>query len=335
MDTSHTIVVGVNDSASAQAAIRYGAHLATLVDGQLVLAHVVPQAFRTGGLYAVAPDYFENAGRKLLSEAADLAARQLGSGRASTELLHGPAVRGLARAADRGRTIVVGSDARSRTKRLGIGSTVVGLSTHCAVPVLVVPAAWTSEADVPQVMVAIRDLPTAAGLLRTAFVAAQERHGHLFVVHVSGLPNVDEDPARPDRHADLPSLRLAEALDAQVAAVGTEYPDVAHETLFIHGPTAHVLTTRTESCDLLILQRRHHPAHNPHLGRTARALLTTSRCPVLIAPPTYDSGRRTEGTLPETTTSGSFGSCAGPSGDAPWEGAQETPGPLHGKEPWL
>lgn len=285
MDSSDTIVVGVSEAASARAAVRYGVHLAMLTDSQLMLAHVVPQATRTGGLYVIAPDHFENAARQLLTDAARLAARTLGHARVSTDLLHGSAVHRLVQAASEGRTVILGADARTPAERFATVSTVVGVSTQCSVPAVVVPSTWSAEAQVPRVTVGVRDVARAEDPLRAGFAAAQERHGRLVVLHVSGLPNEDEDAARPGRHGDLPSLHLADVLAAQVDAVEAEYPDVVHETEIIHGPTAHVLTTWTESCDLLVLERRWHPLHNPHLGRTARALLRTSRCPVLIAPP--------------------------------------------------
>lgn len=287
MDKNKMIVVGVNGSASCRSAIDYAAHLAR--DGShLMLVHVVPQVMRTGGLYAVVPAYVEQTSGELLREAADVAEGLLAPGRVSTQLVHGATVAGLVRAGGYARAVVLGTDLRPALERFAGGSTVVGVSSRCPRPVYVVPSAWTEPAepaDGPRFTVGVRDIDRAEGLLRAAFTAAEEAGGRVLVAHASGLPNADDDPAAPAVHADPPSRRLTELLEERVAAVGAEHPGVEYEARVVHGPAARVLRALSETSDVLMLERREHAWHGAPLGRTARALLRASRCPLLIVPP--------------------------------------------------
>lgn len=285
MDKNKMIVVGVNESASCRAAIGYAAHLAQRDGSHLMLVHVVPQVMRTGGLYAVVPAYVEQTSGELLREAAEVAEGLLAPGRVSTQLVHGATVAGLVRAAGYARAVVLGTDLRPAMERFAGGSTVVGVSSHCPRRVYVVPSAWTEPSAPAQITVGVRDIDRAGGLLRVAFAVAEENGARLLVAHASGLPNADDDPAAPAVHDDPPSLRLAELWEAQVDAVGADYPGVGYEARVVHGPAARVLRVLSGSSDLLVLERREHAWHGAHLGRTARALLRASRCPLLIVPP--------------------------------------------------
>jgi nucleotide-binding universal stress UspA family protein len=285
MDKNKTIVVGVNESSSCRAAIRYAAHLAERDGSRLMLVHVVPQVIRTGGLYAVKPDYVERTSRDLLIEAVLVAEGLLAPGRVSTQLVHGATVAGLVRAAEYARTVVLGTDLRPAVERFAGGSTIVGVSSHCPRPVYIVPAAWTEPAGHPRLTVGVRDIAGADELLRAAFTAAEEADARLLVTHASGLPNADSDPAAPAAHTDPPSRRLADLLAARVDAVGAEHPDVEYDVRVVHGPATRVLRALSESSDVLMLERREHAWHGAQLGRTARSLLRASYCPVLIVPP--------------------------------------------------
>lgn len=289
MDKNRVIVVGVGESASCQAAIGYAAHLAQRDGSHLMLVHVVPQVMHTGGLYAVVPAYVEQTSGELLREAAHVAEDLLAPGRVSAQLLHGATVAGLVRAAGYARAVVLGTDLRPAMERFASGSTILGVSSHCPRPVYVVPPAWTEPADRLPVTVGVRDVACAGGLLRAGFAAAEEAHRRLLVVHASGLPNPDEDPTAPAAHTDPPSLRLAGLLTAEVDAAHADHPEVECETRIVHGPAAQVLRTLSESSDLMVLERREHAWHGAALGRTARSLLRTSHCPLLVVPPSRRS----------------------------------------------
>lgn len=306
MDKNETIVVGVSESASCPAAIRYAAHLAERDErdeSRLMLVHVVPQVIRTGGLYAVVPDYVESTSRDLLREAAQLAEGLLTPGRVSSQLLHGATVAGLLRAAGYARAVVLGTDLRPAMERFASGSTIAGVSSHCSRPVYLIPPTWSGPVDRPRVTVGVRDAGRAAGLLRTAFTTAGEAHARLLVAHASGLPNADEDPTAPAAHTDPPSVRLGELLVAEVDAIGAEHPGVEYDVRVVHGPAIHVLRALSESSDLLMLERREHAWHGAQLGRTARALLRGSRCPLLIVPPTHLASSTVSESFNEEVTS--------------------------------
>jgi nucleotide-binding universal stress UspA family protein len=283
MDRNKTIVVGVNESPSSRAALRYAVQLAGSEGARLMVAHVVPQAARTGGLYAVVPEYFEETSRHLLSETARLAEQGLGAGRVSTELLHGSVVSSLVRAAARGDAMVLGTDERSSMERLASGSTLIAVSTHCTVPVFIVPPSWTEPAEHPIITVGVRDIGSCEGLIATAFEMAEQRQGQVRAVHASGLPPAEGEATSPD--SDLPAARLRDLLEQTTTAVRTKHPQIASEVRFIHGRPSEVLSEESATSDLLLLERRPHVFHAAHLGRTARALIRTSQCPIVVVPP--------------------------------------------------
>ncbi|MCA1981868.1 universal stress protein [Nocardioides nematodiphilus] len=283
MNKNTTIVAGINESVSAPAALRYATHLAQSRGARLMLAHVVPQVVRAGAVYEVSLEHLESSGRQLLSDAARLAEQTLGTERVSTGLLHGTAVNSLVRAAELGDAIVLGTDERSSMERLGSGSTLIGVSTHCAVPVFVVPATWSTEpAERPIITVGVRDISSCHGLIATAFEIAEQHHGDVRVVHASGLPPAEG--LMTSAEADLPSVHLRDLLAEATAAVQAEHPQVASEVRFVHGRPSAVLGEESATSDLLVLERRPHVLH-AHLGRTGRALIKAGRCPIVVVPP--------------------------------------------------
>ena len=89
--------------------------------------------------------------------------------------------------------------------------------------------------------------------------------------------------ADPDPHVN--AVAFMRVLSETTAAVQAEHPQVASEVRFVHGRPAAVLDEESATSDLLVLERRPHAFHGAHLGRTARALIKTSRCAIVVVPP--------------------------------------------------
>lgn len=303
MNHSNTIVVGVDGSPSSEAALRYAAHLADQSGGRLELVHVVPQAARTGGLYAVLPAYFEDMGRTILRKAAVQARELLGAERVTIDLRHGTRVPLLLASTSEARAIVLGFDPRPTLERLATGSTVNGVAARSHVPVVVVRPDWSLD-DVRRVVaVGVKSAETSTGLLRNAFDVASGRAARLRIIHAWSMPTGYGDLIATQSQADAVSEAEAEKLRGSVASIGADYPEVEYDIVAVFGHPARVLATMSNDADLLLLERRRHPLFGGHLGGTARILLRSSQCPVVVLPPTAEVTEEARDTTPAAAVS--------------------------------
>lgn len=288
------IVVGVDDTPSSEAAIRYAADMADRFGDGLELVHVVPQAARTGGLYAVVPAYFDDIGRSILRTAADRARALAGGEGVETDLRHGMRVPTLLKGTERARAIVLGFDAHPTLERLATGSTVMGVAMRAHVPVIVVPPSWSAAQRRGAVTVGIKSIEGSSALLRHVFELASGRGARLRVVHAWAMPGGYDDAVVARAHGEEVSEDLTSRLRAAVATVAAEHPDVTYEVAVVHGHPARVLATASADSDLLLLERRRHSFLGTHLGATARALIRAGECPVVIVPADEPTGERAD-----------------------------------------
>lgn len=82
------------------------------------------------------------------------------------------------------------------------------------------------------------------------------------------------------------STGLHRHLEADLAPLLEEYPDVEAEILVAHAPPANLLVSEPRHAVLVVVGRHH--AFVPlgsHLGPIARTVLRESNCPVLIVEP--------------------------------------------------
>ena len=268
------IKVAVDGTPGNDAAIRFAALRARRLDRPLVLVHVIP----AWGLPTThAPHEFERLGHRALRRAETLARDIIPLDRITAELRTGQVASTLVAASADAHELVIGSDS-PMTQFMG-GGVVVGVASGATNPVIVVPTTWDGRRRESGVVVAALD-KVDEPVVRTAFRVAADEDARLEFVQVHRMP---EHYARAFR--SLPEFaawqwNAEQEIQKAVLSVSGDYPGVSYGITVDWGTPADILRSRTEKASLLILD------HDPHswrqIGRTGRALMQSSLCPVRI-----------------------------------------------------
>ncbi|MFG3346043.1 universal stress protein [Streptomyces sp. NPDC048018] len=276
------VVVGVDGSPSARAALLWAAREAALRGSGLCVVH----ATDTDSLYLSDAEgaRIRRAARELLDTAAGTVAAIHPELTVVTELGTQTAPRALRDAAALSGTIVVGHRGLGGFSSLLLGSVGLELAAGATTPVVVVREA-AEPAESGAVLAAVRD----AGDLGCARAAAREallRKVPLRLLHVWGtlpagrvralLPGGPDEAARAHVHA------LSEVTER----IREEFPELA---LDADGEKDHsvagALVRASRHADLLVTGGRRAPGYlGPTLGRTTLGLLQHAHCPVELVP---------------------------------------------------
>lgn len=287
-DPGAPVVVGVDGSPEALAAVRLGA-LEARDRGlplELVLAlpwRELPPAEDAGGVDLAG--VVRSMGGLLLESAAH-AAREAAPGPAvRTRLVDGRATDVLLAESASATLLCLGSRSGGLVGDLLLGAVAAGVARSSRCPVLVVRAdARASVRGRRGVVVGVDGEPGDESVLDAAFAAAARRSTEVVAVHcwrhtVPGPahllldPFVDEDSAR---------AREEGVLDDALAAPGERRPAVPVRRVVERGRAAPALTAAGLAAELLVVGHRRRAGHG--LGSVATAVLHTATCPVLVVP---------------------------------------------------
>lgn len=198
----------------------------------------------------------------------------------------GGPLKGLLEHADRQHLLVVGKRGLGAFTRVLAGSTSVGVAGRSQVPVVVVPDEWDDTTHGGDVLVGVTPDQPPERALRFAFAAADRRGVGLRVVHA-----VDPDPQLiwEPSVGEVVLRELQEEhsgdLDAMVAPLREQYPDLAVEIMIRHGHPGNVLLDEGEAAQLVVLGRRRPGVLGGlPLGSVARGVLHHTTVPVAIVP---------------------------------------------------
>ena len=280
------VVVGVGGSARAsEAAVRYGAALAQRLDTGLRLVHVVPAYVPMAPMLPMPPEDLRETGREVMAEFATLARTLLPPERVSTDVCIGSRSAELLAAAEHAPMLVLGHAEHPVLDRLLVGATVATVAAHAGVPVVVVPSEWTPVGERRDVLVGVKSVEQAPGLVRHALEIAARGGGRVVLLHAWELQGQYDDiiTARVELEEIYEQARTA--LTEASASVREAWPDIEVEIRVVHGQPARVLRDASRDADLLLLAKRPHALPAGHLGATGRLLLRESGCPVEIVPP--------------------------------------------------
>lgn len=283
------IVVGIDGSDAALAAVRYASVEARRTGAGLELVHAAPQLGPLGVAVAVghhvSHEEHRAVGTRLLDRARKVARGVTGEEWSiETKIRDGRAATALATASAGAVAVVVGAQRRSLSDRLLTGSVVAHLAGTAAVPVVVVPDSWRAGDSCGVVAVGVRDPDAADAAVRRAFAIAADRGARVQVVHAWELPLMYDDLVPPRPGVDMWPAGLRSDLDSLVSRTSADFPHVPVELRLIHGQPARVLCHVSEQVDLLVLMRRRHAFPSGYLGSTARAVLRAAKCPVEVVP---------------------------------------------------
>jgi nucleotide-binding universal stress UspA family protein len=268
------IIVGVDDSAEAEAAAKWAVREAELRKDDVLLVHAyeVPLLPSSGRAAAIAQGRQER--QDLLDKvAATLAVPPRMHLDQLIEIDSPESL--LPRLSENAELTVLGQDHRALSGQMPLGhtaSTVASMTRH---PVVAVPRGWTAPVgDRRPIAVAIDGLHPSSSTLGFAFTEASLRQVPVVVVHSAPLSEL----AMGEQNT---RLNLAEIL----AGWKADYPDIEVETFLLAGPPRDTVALTSADAQLLVVGV-------PYRGReftrwirsVARAVLDRATCPVAVIP---------------------------------------------------
>jgi nucleotide-binding universal stress UspA family protein len=290
------VVVAVDGSSDSDRAVRFAVGEAQRRGHGLRLVHVESQTSTWAPMPPAWPTItFHEVAAAVVRTAAE-EARLFGWSGSEIDLVitHGPRREAILEHTADASCLVVGRRS-SMVNHLLTGSTTSSLAAHADVPVISVPRSWDPDVQYGLVVTGVDVCTCDQGreVVSTAFAEAAARGSRLDVTHAW----------RPDGVYDV-------AIGARV--LETAWADTVRHELFdmVHGTRvtetvpwsasaryerpALALHEAGEHADLLVVGRHGHDSRvHRFVGSTARAVLRSSRCPVMVVP-----------TVPHDTTVG-------------------------------
>jgi nucleotide-binding universal stress UspA family protein len=284
-ESKQLVMVGVDGSEDGVRALRYAVQEAVRLGASLRLVHVQQGIVVMAPMMPLIPDQSLHEIAAEILKRAEQQARQFGYEGPGLEavLALGPRHRALLQHSKDASCVVTGRRSSPLQHLVG-GSTTSSLAAHATVPVISVPETWQPGPPAGMVVVGVDESHYSAGVLQAGWAQAQARGARLQVVH-AWRPLHEYDVAIGDRvlASDWTRTTLSTLTDwvrDEVPESGVEWsvrPQYENAAVALH--------EAAESADLLVLGRHGHGApHGLGLGSTARTMLRTSPCPVMVVP---------------------------------------------------
>lgn len=285
---SGEMVVGVDASASSNAAIRWAAHHAGMHNLALRLVHVAAAPSITDVMVPVPTDLGEwqdTQARAVLREATELVARvgeETGAPVriSDTEIYHAapvPTLIDLSKGVD---MIVVGSRGMGAFRRGLLGSISTGLIHHAHCPVAVIHDGPTPPSHLP-VVVGIDGSPASVEATAVAFAEASRRGVDLVAVHAWSDDSLFAVPG-----VDWAAVAVGEeeVLAQRLAGMSQDYPDVTVHRVVVRDQPARYLAEQAQSAQLLVVGSHGRGGFaGMLLGSVSTALAHTVTIPLVVA----------------------------------------------------
>lgn len=277
---SGQIVVGVDGSRSAAAAVEWAAADAGRRKARLKIVHVrEPWAYDfllKPGLRSrdSLPTYW----RAVLAATAERVRERSPGLEVSVALITGAVSERLTTESEYADEIVLGSEGRGGLTAMVLGSVGRAVTGHACSPVVVVRrfAATTYG----EVVVGFDGSAASEAALAYATHQARLRGARLRALHVRTLP------LAPFSRRDRDPVTIATAeLVARLRPWADANPDVPQSHAVIRGHPVLALRRASDHADLLVVGSRTRPRGSPHLGSVARSVLRHAHCPVAVVHP--------------------------------------------------
>lgn len=292
---SGPVVVGVDGSSSALAAVDAAAHEASLrgVELRVVHAFLWPAMHAPPGSSPLGPltGALHETAERIVADAVDRARSRIVGIQVSRAVLAGEASMVLQAQSRTAQLIAVGHRGSGGFAELLLGSTAVHLSAHAHCPVMVVRGRPDPAGPV---LVAIEGSPQEQTAIAFAFLEAALRgtdlvalhawstwtdHGEHALGHPVDLVELVELVGDTDRLHQEEERRLAEALSGH----HDQYPGVTVRPRVVRGRTRRALIEASADARLMVVGARGHGRFAGRLlGSVSQAVLHHAHCPVAV-----------------------------------------------------
>lgn len=281
------IVVCVDGSAAAEAAVAWATREAGLHDLPLTLIHAVAPVvvgWPVGLLYADMPEWQHETAQQVMDQARKLVNASLNGAKPHeirTEVIYSDIVPAMIDASKEASMIVVGSQGLGALGRLLLGSVTAGLLHHAYCPVAVIHANEDASpaADAP-VLVGTDGSPASEAAINLAFDEASRRGVGLIALHawsdVGVFPMLGMDWR--DREAEGREI-LAERL----AGFHEQYPGVRVKRVTVCDKPSRWLLEEAEHAQLVVVGSRGRGGFaGMLLGSVSSHVAQAARIPVIV-----------------------------------------------------
>ncbi len=280
------VVVGVDGTDDGRRALRYGIDLAQAYDAPLRLVHVRHENLMLAPMLPMVPDptLLEVAENVLEEAVGD--ARELGWTGEGPEavLANAPRVAALVDQAHDARCVVLGTRS-SRTDHLLTGSTSNGVAAHADVPVVCIPTVWDQDVRFHQITVGFDGSPVSVPVVEAAAQAALPLDARVVVLHAWRPVGQYDAAIGGHGFAQKWEQETRGAVEEMVEPVRAKHPNVKIDVELRYERPVVALHASSRDSDLVVIGRHgRHVRFGPRLGTTARTVIRTSACPVLVIP---------------------------------------------------
>ncbi len=280
------VVVGVDGSASATRAVRWGAAEAARRRTGLRLvnafAWTVDDVAARPGLEERYRTVLLDRAHGHLADAVVAAVAAEPAVEVEHQLVVGHPVAVLDAESARARLVVLGASGLGRVDSDSVGSVAAALAAHAAGPVVVVRGPEPAASPVRPVLVGVHSAPTSEAALAFAFDAASARRAPLLAVHTWWDLVIDlgmAPRAEWDAVEDEERLLLAERL----APWSDKYPGVPVEGLVTRDRPSHSMLQQSARAQLVVVGSRDRGRNaGSVLGSVGNAVLHRATCPVAV-----------------------------------------------------
>lgn len=276
------VVVGIDGSTRALDAARIAAAEAARRHRPLRIVHAQHWPHLASGDRSIAPDSLTSQAHLWLADAVTQAEKAAAGIAVVSELLIGPPVATLIKAARRSFMLVVGDRGLGGFTGLSAGSMAVHVVTHGASPVLVVRG--PDKHDGP-VVVGIDGSALSVQALMFAAEEASLRDTDLVVVHAWKPPTVVGPSTMMPLAYDLPpTMRQEERVLADaLAGMDERHPGLTVHRQLVCGPAAKALISWSRQARLVVVGSRGRGTFaGLLLGSVSQHLIRHAPCPVLV-----------------------------------------------------
>ncbi|MFF4624494.1 universal stress protein [Nonomuraea jabiensis] len=276
------IIVGVDGSVAARAAVEWAAKDAFRMRVPLRLVHAVNRSPYQISKFpnAAMPDALLREGQRILREAEALVRERQPTVEVGTRDIEGAPAEVLREQAADATEVVVGGRGRGGFAGALLGSVSMHVAGHLRCPVVVVRA--EHRPTYGEVVVGVDDSPECEPALAYAFEQAKLRDSALRVLHAWQVP---VHAFASEASYDMDEVRTAQhqSVSDRLAVFSRDYPEVRLVEEVQSADPVDALTDASERADLLVVGSHGRGALGSMvLGSVSRGVLSYACCPVAV-----------------------------------------------------